>query len=115
MPPAHQDGLGTAGLLHVGEEGFDIFGYLRGLLAVDRVRGTLVKVDGSLWQGRDGSLVRRGRIEHHRVPGDDGHHRRGLGEDRKSTRLNSSHVAVSYAGFRLKKKKNQLRQLTNAL
>src|SRR5690625_5890176 len=29
-------------------------------------------------------------------------------EDRKSTRLNSSHVAISYAVFCLKKKKNQL-------
>src|SRR5690625_6869740 len=28
----------------------------------------------------------------------------GLGEDRKSTRLNSSHVAISYAVFCLKKK-----------
>src|SRR5690625_4102000 len=27
--------------------------------------------------------------------------------DRKSTRLNSSHVAISYAGFCLKKKKSQ--------
>src|SRR5437868_11824035 len=29
------------------------------------------------------------------------------GEDRKSTRLNSSHVSISYAVFCLKKKKNQ--------
>src|SRR5437870_10240751 len=29
------------------------------------------------------------------------------GEDRKSTRLNSSHVAISYAVFCLKKKKNK--------
>src|SRR5690625_747680 len=29
---------------------------------------------------------------------------RGAQEDRKSTRLNSSHVAISYAGFCLKKK-----------
>src|SRR5207253_9975639 len=29
---------------------------------------------------------------------------RSLGEDRKSTRLNSSHVAISYAVFCLKKK-----------
>src|SRR5690625_5571213 len=29
-------------------------------------------------------------------------------EDRKSTRLNSSHVAISYAVFCLKKKKNQI-------
>src|SRR5690625_365649 len=31
--------------------------------------------------------------------------REGVGRDRKSTRLNSSHVAISYAGFCLKKKK----------
>src|SRR5439155_25182996 len=31
--------------------------------------------------------------------------RRGADEDRKSTRLNSSHVAISYAVFCLKKKK----------
>src|SRR5699024_5709193 len=30
----------------------------------------------------------------------------GCGEDRKSTRLNSSHVSISYAVFCLKKKKN---------
>src|SRR5439155_17119712 len=30
----------------------------------------------------------------------------GYSEDRKSTRLNSSHVAISYAVFCLKKKKN---------
>src|SRR5439155_3424073 len=32
------------------------------------------------------------------------HARRVAGEDRKSTRLNSSHVAISYAVFCLKKK-----------
>src|SRR5207253_8671269 len=32
------------------------------------------------------------------------HDRRGPREDRKSTRLNSSHVAISYAVFCLKKK-----------
>src|SRR5690625_6762038 len=31
----------------------------------------------------------------------------GVGEDRKSTRLNSSHVAISYAVFCLKKQKNK--------
>src|SRR5215471_20633168 len=36
-------------------------------------------------------------------------HRRVLpGEDRKSTRLNSSHVEISYAVFCLKKKKNSV-------
>src|SRR5690625_5731505 len=33
-----------------------------------------------------------------------------LGEDRKSTRLNSSHVAISYAVFCLKKKKETARR-----
>src|SRR6266702_5678718 len=32
-------------------------------------------------------------------------------EDRKSTRLNSSHVAISYAVFCLKKKKNRWKSL----
>src|SRR5690625_1421884 len=32
----------------------------------------------------------------------------GIGLDRKSTRLNSSHVAISYAVFCLKKKKNTI-------
>src|SRR5690349_23617358 len=32
-------------------------------------------------------------------------------EDRKSTRLNSSHVEISYAVFCLKKKKNKTKQL----
>src|SRR5690625_6578113 len=32
---------------------------------------------------------------------------RGCGQDRKSTRLNSSHVAISYAVFCLKKKMKQ--------
>src|SRR5436309_12115758 len=40
-------------------------------------------------------------------------HRRD-GEDRKSTRLNSSHVKISYAVFCLKKKKNKQTKHTNA-
>src|SRR5256885_10555027 len=35
-------------------------------------------------------------------------HREGRGQDRKSTRLNSSHLVISYAVFCLKKKKNKL-------
>src|SRR3712207_8996391 len=34
------------------------------------------------------------------------------GEDRKSTRLNSSHANISYAVFCLKKKKKRLRRTT---
>src|SRR5436309_9600365 len=37
------------------------------------------------------------------------------GKDRKSTRLNSSHVKISYAVFCLKKKKKKERRITNML
>src|SRR5437870_9770513 len=40
----------------------------------------------------------------HRQAGRDPWHRGTLRRDRKSTRLNSSHVAISYAVFCLKKK-----------
>src|SRR5690554_300772 len=48
---------------------------------------------------------------------DGGHHLQGLQVDRKSTRLNSSHVRISYAVFCLKKKnkKNKHIPLTTAL
>src|SRR5690625_6740621 len=36
----------------------------------------------------------------------------GRGPDRKSTRLNSSHVAISYAVFCLKKKKHNMKNYT---
>src|SRR5438067_10097044 len=47
----------------------------------------------------------------HDLRGVPGHHVRRLGaadRDRKSTRLNSSHVSISYAVFCLKKKRNKL-------
>src|SRR5689334_24518750 len=57
------------------------------------------------------------RLRHtHRDPLDDGHRRRGHAlpdEDRKSTRLNSSHSSISYAVFCLKKKKKKKQQQHN--
>src|SRR5437870_10985053 len=44
------------------------------------------------------------RIDHQDLAGDPA---AGVAEDRKSTRLNSSHVAISYAVFCLKKKKKK--------
>src|SRR5204863_2446541 len=41
------------------------------------------------------------------------HHRRNRTADRKSTRLNSSHVEISYAVFCLKKKKMNLDNQTD--
>src|SRR2546430_13606449 len=60
-------------------------------LRVDPARADLVARDG---------LVRGGSRLHQR-------HLPGPGEDRKSTRLNSSHSQISYAVFCLKKKKLQ--------
>src|SRR5690625_6883088 len=44
------------------------------------------------------------------------HHRKwNLGADRKSTRLNSSHVAISYAVFCLKKKKTNKKRMNKRI
>src|SRR5215510_15805731 len=60
-------------------------------------RGRAVVVPGDLEQGATGNQHRVGER-----PG-----------DRKSTRLNSSHVAISYAVFCLKKKKTKSRNPKN--
>src|SRR5690606_40728727 len=49
----------------------------------------------------------RGAARQGRVPGEDQSRDPHADEDRKSTRLNSSHVKISYAVFCLKKKKNK--------
>src|SRR5690625_6856683 len=57
-----------------------------------------LRTDPALAQGlhtHDGQLLHAGSAEAH-----------GLELDRKSTRLNSSHVAISYAVFCLKKKRD---------
>src|SRR5947199_6643261 len=43
-----------------------------------------------------------------------GDHRLHAGEDRKSTRLNSSHLGISYAVFCLKKKKKKRSHTTSS-
>src|SRR5690242_20852044 len=50
-----------------------------------------------------GGVRRGGQAQDTKGENDDGDHQ--LGEDRKSTRLNSSHMSISYAVFCLKKKK----------
>src|SRR5207253_9419402 len=66
---------------------------------------------------RDGGCGGVARGPAHRRPGGAGRRaaaalrerRRGRASDRKSTRLNSSHVAISYAVFCLKKKKKNIK------
>src|SRR5437868_10818806 len=61
---------------------------------VDR-GGVVAELDGGELRGAHAHVAARALIE--RQP-------RRLDEDRKSTRRNSSHVSISYAVFRLKKK-----------
>src|SRR2546427_4758282 len=65
-------------------------------------------------RGRQDCLRRTGRVEECRfAKGVSGNHAadRGVGRDRKSTRLNSSHSQISYAVFCLKKKKKETERL----
>src|SRR5690349_23431231 len=56
---------------------------------------------------RDRFVVSHSRAVSRRAGGDRLRRRERAGTDRKSTRLNSSHVEISYAVFCLKKKKEQ--------
>src|SRR5690625_6559158 len=55
-----------------------------------------------------GAYIRNAKVTYTqgKIKGDGNSYRVGL--DRKSTRLNSSHVAISYAVFCLKKKKHKI-------
>src|SRR5690242_21169452 len=59
---------------------------------------------------REARARRRHARAHPQSRGRLGHGRRG--RDRKSTRLNSSHMSISYAVFCLKKKKKNTKQYT---
>src|SRR5438132_9470524 len=58
-------------------------------------------------QGADPRGDRRGGTAHRGRGSVECRYHDGLGLDRKSTRLNSSHTVISYAVFCLKKKKKQ--------
>src|SRR5256885_6036893 len=66
------------------------------------------EADGPLWSPWTlGGAKVRVRL---REVGAEAHGFREMGEDRKSTRLNSSHLVISYAVFCLKKKKTKSSQ-----
>src|SRR5256885_8866359 len=64
----------------------------------------------TLFRSRRPGVSRRREYERDGRPGASGRHRRRR-VDRKSTRLNSSHLVISYAVFCLKKKKKKLPQM----
>src|SRR3712207_7052638 len=64
---------------------------------------------GHLRISREAQAGVEGQVEESR-PGHVEHHRAAPREDRKSTRLNSSHANISYAVFCLKKKKSYERR-----
>src|SRR2546422_5020000 len=57
-----------------------------------------------VWPGADAQLARSLADAAHRFDGVEDHVQKHLLQDRKSTRLNSSHGYISYAVFCLKKK-----------
>src|SRR5207249_7118721 len=63
-----------------------------------------------LFDARHGALDQCHDVGLHRHPQLAGRGARPAGGDRKSTRLNSSHVSISYAVFCLKKKKKDKRR-----
>src|SRR3712207_7002380 len=69
--------------------------------------GSLRAPDVEAVAAGDGQVVEAHELLHHPpiTPADHAH-RTPLGQDRKSTRLNSSHANISYAVFCLKKKKD---------
>src|SRR6266511_4697585 len=66
---------------------------------------TLSDLDALAVQGRPDGVGAPGATLTHRAA--------ELAQDRKSTRLNSSHVKISYAVFCLKKKKNNVNNYLN--
>src|SRR5438874_7394505 len=64
------------------------------------------RVPGPTRPSRPGGAAFRGEVRHWAVRVQHRPERHVLQQDRKSTRLNSSHVEISYAVFCLKKKNN---------
>src|SRR5690625_630369 len=73
-------------------------GFLGGAIAAGALMAVFLANSGGAWDNAK-KLVEDG---YHGGKGSDAHEATVIGEDRKSTRLNSSHVAISYAVFCLK-------------
>src|SRR5690625_6183984 len=79
------------------------------ILLLDLVRGGGTRRRrgrGGTGHHLEGATDLHGEVHRHEAP-----RSLGLRLDRKSTRLNSSHVAIAYAVFCLKKKKKMLRRI----
>src|SRR3989442_4607182 len=96
-------------LVRAGDESADIGVVLR---AQQRQQISATLVSGGERQLLIANLMDRERagrhVRWHEALIDEDVHRFGVIEDRKSTRLNSSHVRISYAVFCLKKKKKKV-------
>src|SRR3712207_8047202 len=73
------------------------------MVAVGKGLGTLARVHGRLTHHEPGRRAQTAWLRSMR------------GEDRKSTRLNSSHANISYAVFCLKKKKHTILYTTDTI
>src|SRR5437660_5753494 len=75
--------------------------FRQGIRTSHEAGADLDRLHGRQGRGDQGDLRAEAAAEQEEDTGNAAH----AGEDRKSTRLNSSHVAISYAVFCLKKKK----------
>src|SRR5699024_1249649 len=90
--------------VHRGRVGQDLV--LRGHIGGGVLDDHEAAVDAAVGGEEAGQAVGEGGVDHalNAPLGDAGQLRAGDAQDRKSTRLNSSHVSISYAVFCLKKK-----------
>src|SRR3712207_8875389 len=83
-----------------------LFPYTTLFRSAGRDRDSVTQIVGLVGRERAGGALQEARLECLSIP----RHERGapifVGEDRKSTRLNSSHANISYAVFCLKKKEH---------
>src|SRR6266496_488498 len=93
----------------IGPEGDDGSLSMRRCIRQHAKRGGLHAVGSCDLQGRRDLVL--GTRQH--CDGDRLHRKRPARQDRKSTRLNSSHVEISYAVFCLKKKKTKTKYNNN--
>src|SRR5690606_39500486 len=89
------DALPILGLCRLSDTSFACDNSLEGMFG-ETVRSMLEDREGNLWIGTTSSGLHR--LSQSKL----------VTIDRKSTRLNSSHVKISYAGFCLKKKKTRV-------
>src|SRR3712207_7863082 len=93
-----------------------LFPYTTLFRSWDKVTGGFVGITDKYWAAAvvpDQAQAYQGSFTARQEPTGKVYQANMLGEDRKSTRLNSSHANISYAVFCLKKKKTHQQYMVN--